>query len=118
MVDPENLLLPGKARQLPVQFVRRSQIMSKWFLHHDALPAMGCFFLKQSRPMDLLDYLPELAGQSGEIEKNVVTEELLAKGAKLLLELFVGRLIVNVALAIKNMLREIPPNFLIHWFGA
>ena len=68
--------------------------------------------------MHLLDHLAELAGLSGEIKQQVFPQRLAAERGQHLLQLLVGRGVGEVALAIKQVLREFLPDLVVHRFGA
>src|ERR1043166_8334109 len=110
MVNAENLSLAGVASQFGVQLVGGFQIVPERFFDHDPLPAVLAVRMKQPGAMHLLDDLPELARHRGQVKKNVPPQQFAPESAELFLQLCISGRIRDVAQAIKNVLRELPPN--------
>ncbi len=118
MVDAEDPLLAGIAGQLVVELQGRVQVVAERFLDHNPLPAGLVVPAQQAGPMHLLDDLPELAGHDGKVKEDVPAQWRAAKRAELPLQFRVSRRIGEVAPAIDDVLREVPPDRFIDRLGA
>jgi hypothetical protein len=68
--------------------------------------------------VNLLHDLAELAGEGGQVKQQVLAQRGAAKRGEQFLQFFVRRGVGDVALAIENIFRKFPPDFLIHRLGA
>ena len=78
----------------------------------------GAVLVQQAGAMDLLDDFAELAGLSGQIKQQVFPQRPAAERGQHFFQLFVGRGVGEIALAIKKICRELPPDLFVHRFGA
>ena len=71
MIHPIDLTLCQHLQHLRIQRPRRSQIMAKGFLDHNAAPAAALLFLHQPGGAELIDDNPEEAVSHRQIEKMI-----------------------------------------------
>ncbi len=119
MVDAEDILFRKSALERAVEFFRALEIGPERLLD-DEPPALAVLGLAgQSRGGEVLGCFAEIIGSSGEIEEVIFADRrAFRQGLELFREPFVGLGIVEFALEVIDVGRELFPHFLIDRLGV